>query len=343
MTVVVWSVTALTSIGSADDSSSDVLRVNSTAVRSEFAEVCDIARHATVRIQSQGQDVAIGTIVAAEGLILSKASELPSDKLTCHLTDGRVLDAVVAARHAGHDLALLRINVDNLPVIEWSDDLTPSVGKWVVTPSQDTLPVAVGVVSVESREVPRERVKGILALTLEDRDGTPQIQSVHPESGLVGLSVGDRIEGATGEVFGSPEALLDYVAQHQAGDTLTLAVLRGAKRINVTATLIRPFGEFLPRSARLQAMGGRLSDCRSGFAQAIQHDTVLTPEQCGGPLLDLSGKAIGINIARASRTKSYALPSDLVRTAIDEMLRSSPNRSLLVGGSSTRSASVLAP
>ena len=65
--------------------------------------------------------------------------------------------------------------------------------------------------------------------------------------------------------------------------------------------------------------------CRSGFASAIQHDTVLTPEQCGGPLLDLSGKAIGINIARASRTKSYALPTDLVRAAIDEMQRTLPN------------------
>lgn len=325
MAVVVWSVAALTSIGFAEDSALDDHRVNSSAVRSEFAEVCEVARQATVRIQAQGQDVAIGTIVAAEGLILSKASELSSDTLTCRLFDGRVLEAVVAARHEGHDLALLRIDADNLPVIEWSSDLPPSVGKWVVTPSQESLPVAVGVVSVESREIPRDRIKGILALTLEDRNGTPQIKHVHPESGLVGLNVGDIIQGVTGQRFDSPESLLDFVARHQAGDILTLEVLRGVKRLNVSATLVRPFGEFLPRSARLQALGGRLSLCRSGFAQAIQHDTVLTPEQCGGPLLNLSGQAIGINIARASRTKSYALPSDLVRAAIDEMQRTLPN------------------
>jgi serine protease Do len=231
------------------------------------------------------------------------------------------LDAVVAARHEGHDLALLRIPAENLPVIEWSSDLHPNVGKWVVTPSQEALPVAVGVVSVESREIPIERVKGVLAITLEDQDGAPRIKSVHPESGLVGLAVGDVIEGVAQHLFDSPEALLDYVSLHQAGDTLTLVVLRGAKRFNVPATLVRPFGEFLPRSARLQQLGGGLSVLRSGFASAIQHDTVLTPQQCGGPLLDLSGKAIGINIARASRTKSYALPADLGQSAIVEMQR----------------------
>ena len=324
MTFVVWSVAALTSSSFAEEPSSKDHRVNSTAVRSEFAEVCEVARRATVRVQTQGRDVAIGTIVAADGLILSKSSELPSGQLTCRLFDGRELDAVVVARHEAHDLSLLQIPADNLPVIEWSSDLHPNVGKWVVTPSQESLPVAVGVVSVESREIPRERVKGILALTLEDRDGTPQIKHIHPESGLVGLAVGDRIEGVAEHLFNSPEALLDFVSLHQAGDLLTLIVSRGTKRFNVSATLVRPFGEFLPRSARLQALGGSLSMCRSGFASAIQHDTVLTPEQCGGPLLDLSGKAIGINIARASRTKSYALPTDLVRAAIEEMQRTLP-------------------
>lgn len=325
MAFVALSLAALCSSGYGGEPSLDHHRVNSAAFRGAFAEVCEGARRATVRVQAQGRDVAIGTIVASEGLILTKASELGSAKLTCRLADGRVLEAVVVARHEGHDLALLQIKADNLPVIEWASELNPKVGKWVVTPCQESVPAAVGVVSVEPREVPRERVTGILGITLEDQDGAPRIKHVHPESGLDGLTVGDVIEGVTDQTFDSPDALLDFVARHQAGDKLTLTVLRGAMRINVAATLVRPFGEFLPLSARLQQLGGRLSNCRSGFAKAIQHDTVLVPEQCGGPLLDLSGKAIGINIARASRTKSYALPTELVRAAIGEMQRTLPN------------------
>lgn len=325
MTFFVWSLAVLCSSGYAVEPSSDHHRVNSTAFRSAFAEVCEVARRTTVRIQAQGRDVAIGTVVAADGLILSKASELGSAKLSCRLADDRVLEAVVAARDESHDLALLQIEADNLPVIEWANGLNPKVGKWVVTPCQESVPVAVGVVSVESREIPRERIAGILGLTFDDRDGAPRIKHVHPKSGLDGLTVGDIIEGVADQTFDSPDSLLDFVALHQAGDKLMLTVLRGSMRVNVAATLVRPFDEFLPLSSRIQQLGGRLSNCRSGFSQVIQHDTVLVPEQCGGPLLDLSGKAIGINIARASRTKSYALPTDLVRAAIDEMQRTLPN------------------
>ena len=70
-------------------------------------------------------------------------------------------------------------------------------------------------------------------------------------------------------------------------------------------------------------LGTELSDRAEGFDMAIQHDTVLQPWQCGGPLVNLEGKAIGLNIARAGRVATYALPSSLVRQIISE-LRSRP-------------------
>jgi serine protease Do len=59
-------------------------------------------------------------------------------------------------------------------------------------------------------------------------------------------------------------------------------------------------------------MGSRLSDKRTGFPNVLQHDTVLSPADCGGPLVDLDGKAVGVNIARAGRTESYAVPTESV-------------------------------
>ena len=54
---------------------------------------------------------------------------------------------------------------------------------------------------------------------------------------------------------------------------------------------------------------------------AIQHDSVLNPGDCGGPLVDLEGKAIGLNIARAGRVESYALPAGIVRETVEKLLQ----------------------
>jgi serine protease Do len=50
---------------------------------------------------------------------------------------------------------------------------------------------------------------------------------------------------------------------------------------------------------------------------------VLPPWLCGGPLVDLDGKVIGINIARASRVSTYALPSKLVKQLLGSLMAKS--------------------
>ena len=68
------------------------------------------------------------------------------------------------------------------------------------------------------------------------------------------------------------------------------------------------------------SLGGPLSERRAGFPLAIQHDSVLQPTDCGGPIVDLDGKAVGLNIARAGRVESYALPAAIVRESVDKLL-----------------------
>ena len=66
-------------------------------------------------------------------------------------------------------------------------------------------------------------------------------------------------------------------------------------------------------------LGGPLSEHRTGFPTVLQHDTALRPEDCGGPLVDLDGKAVGINIARAGRTESYAVPAEEVQRLLPDL------------------------
>ena len=75
------------------------------------------------------------------------------------------------------------------------------------------------------------------------------------------------------------------------------------------------------RSEFQNNLGGKLSVRRFGFPLAFQHDTVLRPADCGGPVVDLDGHVVGFNIARAGRTESYALPADAVQGVLKELMK----------------------
>jgi len=77
-------------------------------------------------------------------------------------------------------------------------------------------------------------------------------------------------------------------------------------------------GEF-ESSADAVRLRGQVSQRSQGFEQALEHDTVLQPWLCGGPLVNLEGKAIGLNIARAGRVTTYALPAKLVKKIIKNL------------------------
>lgn len=55
--------------------------------------------------------------------------------------------------------------------------------------------------------------------------------------------------------------------------------------------------------------------------EVIQTDAAINPGNSGGPLLDLTGKVIGVNVAMAlgSENIGFALPSNLVKTVVDSV------------------------
>ncbi len=66
-------------------------------------------------------------------------------------------------------------------------------------------------------------------------------------------------------------------------------------------------------------MAGPLSRRRADFPAVLQHDSVLRPEDCGGVIVDLSGKAVGLNIARAGRIETLALPATILLPLLDDL------------------------
>ena len=49
---------------------------------------------------------------------------------------------------------------------------------------------------------------------------------------------------------------------------------------------------------RLSEAGGTVSKRHGSFVSAFTHDTVIQATDCGGPIVNLDGRAVGLNIAR---------------------------------------------
>src|SRR5438270_8815062 len=96
------------------------LQKSSPKILNAFRAVVANPGQSTVRVECDGKEVALGTVVGPDGWILTKASEL-KEQPVCRLRDGRRLEARVVGIHARYDLALLKIDDAGLPSVEWCD------------------------------------------------------------------------------------------------------------------------------------------------------------------------------------------------------------------------------
>jgi len=300
-----------------DRDNPDAIRTNGPKVLAAFRDVVALPSRSTVLVRSAGKDVALGTIVGADGWIVSKYSEL-KNPITCMLREGRELSAQIIGVHEGYDLVMLKVDAKDLKPVVWGDINSAAVGNFVATPSTGSDPIAVGVVSVKVRKVgTRDQPvvnanSGYLGVSLEPSELGVKIAQILPNSAAAkaGFKVNDAIVSVAGKMVTDPDALITTIQRYKVGDIVTLKVKRGDEEVEIKATLgKRPSGD---RGDFQNRLGNEMSNRRGGFPSILQHDTVLKPKECGGPLVDLDGKTVGINIARAGRTETYAVPADAV-------------------------------
>jgi len=290
-----------------------------------FAPVVAGPSQSTVRIRCNGKDVALGTITGANGWILTKAGQLEGN-IVCRLKDGRELPAVIVGVHKDCDLAMLKIEATGLKPVTWSDSKVATVGRWAASVAPAAEPVALGVFSVATRafkpgdQPPKnpDSKTGYLGVFLEEGNGGAKVKSVEPRSpaAKAGIKVNDIVTHVNKKAVVDMESLINAVGRHKPGAEITLKINRGKEKVEVKAKLAsRPF-----TGNPQELMGSTLSKRRGGFPAILQHDTVLRPIDCGGPVVDLDGKVVGINIARAGRTETYALPTETIRELLADLM-----------------------
>ncbi len=276
-----------------------------------------------VQVYSGDRPVALGTIVAEDGFILTKRSELSGDPIRVRLSDGQLLPARVAAVRRSNDLAMLRVDGDlALKPAKFAGEIPP-VASFVVSVGRKSNPIGLGVIGAKPRRISHQGRLGVLLQ--DDRTGRAMVRGVFPDSGAeaAGLKKGDLIVAINGRkersrlgvietlrgMFPGESVRLTITRNDEAEDSTTMDVDASIRDLNVMRESESDARVNGPRNVRL-----------SGFDQVMQHDTVLDPDECGGPLLDSQGNVIGINIARAGRVVSYALPASLIIPEMVSML-----------------------
>jgi len=125
------------------------------------------------------------------------------------------------------------------------------------------------------------------------------------------------VMSVNGTVVRRREELITEIRQLQPNSQVTLRYERDnvIKTITVELTpqfIVNDHEVLLRERYGREQLGKFVSTHHIGFPEVLEHDTDLFPDQCGGPLFDIYGKAVGLNIARAARITSYAIPASAV-------------------------------
>lgn len=224
------------------DSPSQNASKNADEVTVNFAPLVARMEQCVVQFINADGNTILGTVVTADGLIVTKASCVAASG-RCVFSNGTSRDYRILATDQEKDLSLIEV-VDQAttpvtftsPTVTKTDNDTPSPGTFVVSVGRNRSVAAWGIVSVSRH-----------------RDNNKDSAN---------HTVSDSFEQATDDRWG----------------------------------------------------GGPFSRLRFGFGETLVHDSVLAPNQCGGPLVDLEGKFIGINIARSLRVATLTIfTEDLIQ------------------------------
>lgn len=296
-------------------------RGDSTMLRTFELAIGD-AWKSTVGVLSERKQLALGLVVDREGWIVTKASQLIDGDLTCKCFDGKKYPAKLMLTNRDLDLAVLQIDRRDLPAVAWHPENVAPVGAWLATTTTSKTPIGVGVVSVGPRRINSGRpMLGISMAEAGERQGV-FVSDVVQGSGAyqAGIEKGDIIVSIDGTLLSDRNSLSSKIAGLEAGQRVSVVVNRNDENITVEAQLMDLPAHLFDHEE--MEVNGSISARSGGFSKAFQHDTVLLPHQCGGPVIDSRGRVVGINIARAGRVNSYALPLDIVIPAVRDLISS---------------------
>ena len=298
---------------------------NSAAMKNTLDDLAELTKRATCQICDGKTELVLGTVFSSDGWIVTKKSEIEfASDLKCVFGDDTEFSAKVIASDTRYDLALLKIEAKDLTAVPMTNkSIAVEAGQIVVSCNEDGEAMSMGLVTAEPRrfslrQQPATNGRGFLGVVCRSSDEGLVVRTVTERSGAerAGLERGDVILTMEGKPVTTTDKLIEILTNYQPKAKIQISINRGKDLLDLEAILGKRPNGANDRSDRWG--GGPFSDRRFGFPTVIPHDSVIKPEQCGGPLLNSDGQVIGLNIARAIRVATYAVPIKEVVKFIDE-------------------------
>lgn len=288
------------------------------------------ALHTVELINTLGKQVALGLLVKSPGhlttktLIVSKSSEIPNDVYAL-LPDATKRKLKVEYRDEARDLVLLSSSKEwegSLEISSITSDTVNSsqIGMFLLSPN----PRDGGEFSVLGSSefgIPGTYNIGYFGAGIWPKDGHIKVKMIENGSpaNKAGLLAGDQLVSINKVVVNEPQDFINVIRSGRPGDTVHIAVERAGTE-KTFAVVLSKLPEPPSWHAADQFKDGK-SDRRDGFERVFAHDGKLKPSVCGGPVFNLDGVFMGINIARVSRTSSVTIPSSEVKSFLEEAIK----------------------
>lgn len=166
------------------------------------------------------QSLGSGFIVSKDGYILTNNHVVEgADRIIVRLIDRRELEAELIGGDARSDLAVLKIDADDLPVVELGDSDKLKVGEWVMaigSPFGFDYSVTAGIVSAIDRSLPRDNYVPFIQTDVAINPGNSGGPLFNMDGEVVGINsqIYTRSGGFMGLSFAIPMSVaMDVVEQ----------------------------------------------------------------------------------------------------------------------------------
>ncbi len=316
----------LTLVAASQQSLDSAYRTTGTAVVAAFEAQRQVLQTSSAVMLDGRKEIGYGVVISVEGHILAKASEVLDAKALTVTVDQTKYEAVkVLMVDPAWDVALVKVEASGLlPVIYAPTSAVPQ-GTWVVANGATTRTarrLLAGIVSAKIREIPASG-GAALGVVLSTKSKFLELDAVNEKSGAkeAGLQKGDIILTIEGRKLKKIDDIAEILKDRKAGSTVKVTYRRKDAETTVDVRLAARGEMFTDQMNRNDQMSGEYSPRRSGFPRVMQHDILGSRSVVGGPLLDLDGRCLGMNIARANRAESFAIPVEDLKELAGRLMK----------------------
>lgn len=303
-----------------------IYRTTGTAVVAVFETQRAVLQTSSAVILEGRKETGYGVVISADGYILTKASEIMEVKAPAVTVDQvRYPEVKIVAVDPAWDVALLKIEAAGLIPVVYAPTSDVPQGTWVVengSTSRTKRRLMAGIVSAQTREIPASG-GAALGVVLNIQSKALEIEEVNEESGAkeAGLQKGDVLLEIEGKPVKKIEEIAEALKDRKAGTTVKITYRRGKDKKTAEVRLAAKGEMFTDQMNRNDMMSGKFSKRRSGFPRVMQHDILSDSTIVGGPLLDLEGRCLGMNIAHANRAENFSIPVEDLKALAERLMK----------------------